>query len=83
MQARAFSLPMTRASAIPADLLTPLGAYLRLRGEGGGSFLLESVERGRLGRNSFVGTGSRFVDFAEAEPLDPEPPGRVLAADRA
>ena len=46
---------MTPTTAIPADLLTPLGAYLRLRGEGGGSFLLESVERGRLGRNSFVG----------------------------
>jgi anthranilate synthase component 1 len=57
-------------TAIPADLLTPLGAYLRLRGEGGGSFLLESVERGRLGRNSFVGRGSRLVGLEEAETLD-------------
>lgn len=56
--------------AIPADLVTPLGAYLRLRSSGGGSFLLESVERGRLGRNSFVGSGSRLVDFEEAEALD-------------
>jgi len=55
--------------AIPADLVTPLGAYLRLRGDEGGSFLLESVERGRLGRSSFVGWGSRLVAFEEAERL--------------
>jgi anthranilate synthase component 1 len=61
---------MTPTTAIPADLLTPLGAYLRLRGEGGGSFLLESVERGRLGRNSFVGRGTRLVALEEAETLD-------------
>jgi anthranilate synthase component 1 len=60
---------MTLANAIPADLLTPLGAYLRLRGEAGGSFLLESVERGRLGRNSFVGWGARLVGLEEAETL--------------
>jgi anthranilate synthase component 1 len=45
---------------------TPLEAYLRLRGDGG-SFLLESVEHGRLGRHSFVGRGSRLVSFEEAE----------------
>jgi anthranilate synthase component 1 len=60
---------MTSVAAIPADLLTPLGAYLRLRGDSGGSFLLESVERGRLGRNSFVGCGARVVTFEEAETL--------------
>jgi anthranilate synthase component 1 len=54
---------------IATDLLTPLGAYLRLREGAGGSFLLESVERGRLGRYSFVGAGSRLVSFAEAEAL--------------
>ncbi|HEY4237528.1 MAG TPA: anthranilate synthase component I family protein [Gaiellaceae bacterium] len=54
---------------IPTDLLTPLGAYLSLREDAGGSFLLESVERGRLGRYSFVGAGSRLVSFAEAETL--------------
>jgi len=56
---------------IATDLLTPLGAYLRLRGRPGsrGAFLLESVERGRLGRHSFVGCGSRLVDFDEAETL--------------
>jgi len=54
---------------IATDLLTPLGAYLRLRERGAGSFLLESVERGRLGRHSFVGAGSRIVGFEEAETL--------------
>jgi anthranilate synthase component I len=54
-------------TVISTDLITPLGAYLRLRDGGRASFLLESVERGRLGRHSFVGFGSRFVDFAEAE----------------
>jgi anthranilate synthase component 1 len=58
---------MIQTHAIPADLLTPLGAYLRLRSPVGGSFLLESVERGRLGRNSFVGAGSRLVSLEEAE----------------
>ena len=58
---------MSVAASMPTDLLTPLGAYLRLRGGGGGAFLLESVERGRLGRYSFVGTGSRICDLAEAE----------------
>ncbi len=54
---------------IPTDLLTPLGAYLRLRKGAPGAFLLESVERGRLGRHSFVGRGSRLVSFEEAEAL--------------
>ena len=60
-------MPVTE---LPTDLLTPLGAYLSLRENAGGSFLLESVERGRLGRYSFVGAGSRLVSFAEAETLD-------------
>ena len=66
--------------AIPADLHTPLGAYLRLRDGDGGSFLLESVERGRLGRNSFIGSGSRVVEFEEAERLE-EPVVGYLAYD--
>ena len=53
-------------TTIPTDLLTPLGAYLRLRAGGTASFLLESVEHGRLGRNSFIGCGSRLVGFDEA-----------------
>jgi anthranilate synthase component 1 len=58
---------MNALTVVTTDLLTPLGAYLRLRQGGRASFLLESVERGRLGRHSFVGCGSRLVDFAEAE----------------
>src|SRR6266571_6362681 len=58
---------MQMASEIAADLITPLGAYLSLRERGAGSFLLESVERGRLGRHSFVGAGSRLCTFEEAE----------------
>ncbi|HZT94839.1 MAG TPA: anthranilate synthase component I family protein [Gaiellaceae bacterium] len=59
-------MPVTE---LPTDLLTPLGAYLRLRENAAGSFLLESVERGRLGRYSFVGAGSRLVTFEEVEEL--------------
>jgi anthranilate synthase component 1 len=59
---------MTIATDIHADLITPLGAYLRLRAEGGATFLLESVEKGRLGRYSLVGSGKRLVSFEDAEP---------------
>jgi anthranilate synthase component 1 len=59
---------MVRAQthAVSADLITPLGAYLRLR-DGEPSFLLESVEQGRLGRYSLLGAGSRLVGIEEAE----------------
>jgi anthranilate synthase component 1 len=53
---------------IEADLVTPLSAYLQLR-DSGPSFLLESVEQGRLGRYSFVGAGTRIVGVDEAEVL--------------
>jgi anthranilate synthase component 1 len=56
--------------AVETDLITPLGAYLALRERGRASFLLESVEQGRLGRHSFVGCGDRIVSFEEAEALD-------------
>jgi len=58
---------MNATTVIATDLLTPFGAYLRLREAGSASFLLESVERGRLGRYSFVGCGSRLLRFEEAE----------------
>src|SRR5918996_6531712 len=73
---------MIKATEIPTDLVTPLGAYLRLRRPGFGSFLLESVERGRLGRSSFVGSGSRIVSLAEAE-ASAEPVVGYLAYDHA
>ena len=58
---------MTIAPDIHADLITPLGAYLRLRAGARAAFLLESVEKGRLGQHSLVGAGSRLVPFDEAE----------------
>ncbi|MEX2212138.1 MAG: anthranilate synthase component I family protein [Gaiellaceae bacterium] len=53
-------------TVIGTDLITPLGAYLRVRETGRASFLLESVEKGRLGRYSLLGAGSRLVPFDEA-----------------
>jgi anthranilate synthase component 1 len=61
---------MIVTTEIATDLITPLGAYLRLRGSGNASFLLESVERGRLGRYSFVGSGTRVLPFEGVEHLD-------------
>jgi anthranilate synthase component 1 len=58
---------MTTSAVLDTDLLTPLGAYLQLRAAGRASFLLESVERGRLGRYSLVGSGSRLISYEEAE----------------
>jgi anthranilate synthase component I len=58
---------MSQAPDIHADLITPLGAYLRLRAGTRAGFLLESVDKGRLGRHSLVGAGGRLIDFAEAE----------------
>ncbi len=71
---------MTPTANIPTDLLTPLGAYLRLREGAAASFLLESVEQGRLGRHSFIGSGARIVGLEEAESLG-EPVVGYLAYD--
>jgi anthranilate synthase component 1 len=57
------------ATVFTTDLLTPLAAYLQLRGAGRASFLLESVDQGRLGRHSLVGCGSRLLSFEEADGL--------------
>jgi anthranilate synthase component 1 len=67
-------------TVIATDLITPLGAYLRLRETGDAAFLLESVEKGRLGRYSLVGSGSRVVSFEEAETCG-EPVVGYLAYD--
>lgn len=43
---------------LPADLLTPVSAYLKIAAESEHSFLLESVVNGEsLARYSFVGSG--------------------------
>ena len=75
----------------PADLETPIGAFLRLD-DGGPAYLLESVEGGeRLGRYSFLGVGprrllevsggqariqTRPVDGADLFPRPPDRDGR-------
>ena len=69
---------------LPADLLTPVGAYLRLREVlGSPSFLLESVDRGeQVGRFSFLGAGLAAADTLEqATRFAAERPGP--AADQA
>jgi anthranilate/para-aminobenzoate synthase component I len=73
-----FSYPMT--TTVDTTLITPLAAYLDLRARGRAAFLLESVERGRLGRYSLVGCGDRIVSFEEAELLA-EPVVGYLAYD--
>jgi anthranilate synthase component I len=73
---------LTIAHGIATDLVTPLGAYLRLRGDGRAAFLLESVERGRLGRHSLVGAGSHLCYLAEAEACN-EPVVGYVAYDHA
>jgi anthranilate synthase component I len=73
---------MNIAPDISTDLVAPLGAYIRLRREGRAAFLLESVERGRLGRHSLVGCGSRLCYLAEAEACG-EPVVGYLAYDYA
>jgi anthranilate synthase component I len=73
---------MNYTTVIPTDLITPLGAYIRLRGGGEASFLLESVEHGRLGRHSFVGAGTRVVGLEEAQAAEAPVVG-FLAYDHA
>src|SRR5207253_6034310 len=67
---------------IATDLITPLGAYLRLRPHAPAAFLLESVERGRLGRHSLVGCGTQLCSFEDAEARR-EPVVGYLAYDHA
>ncbi len=43
------------------DVETPVSALLKLRGEGLPCFLLESAERGQVGRYSFLGTSPRSI----------------------
>ncbi len=69
--------PERHTRELPADLITPVGAYLRLRDAlGAPAFLLESVERGeQVGRYSFlaaglpaVGTLEEAAAFAASQP---------------
>ena len=69
---RARARPRTRPTVreLPADLLTPVAAYLRVRDLGPG-FLLESIERGQqVGRYSFLAAGCETI-FLDAAPERP------------
>jgi anthranilate synthase component I len=61
------SAPPRVTHVLPADMLTPVGAYRRLADElGAPAFLLESVERGeQVGRYSFLGAGLATTDSLE------------------
>ncbi|MBD3222297.1 anthranilate synthase component I [bacterium] len=90
--ARAGRTPPLRRR-IPADLETPVSAYLKLADQGA-AFLLESVERGiQVGRYSFIGLQPRLelsvrdgvttiVEDGDRrdEPLDPAAPFARLEA---
>src|SRR5262249_18992250 len=58
---------------LPGDLMTPVGAFLRIAADRPQAFLLESVEGGeRIGRWSFLGCDPWTVHLEER--LDPAPP---------
>jgi anthranilate synthase component 1 len=64
-------VPVVRT--LPADLHTPVGAYLRLRALSSHNFLLESVEGGeRLARYSFVGFEPRALVRAWGQRVEVE-----------
>lgn len=58
------------SSSIPADLETPVSAYLKLR-KHGAKFLLESVEAGTIvGRYSFIGMQPEFRIIVTSEQVE-------------
>ncbi len=64
---------------LPADLETPLSAYLKIRDDGP-SFLFESVERGEAtGRYSFLGTAPETLIRVEGEEDGPDSFERIRA----
>jgi anthranilate synthase component 1 len=75
--------PRPSIRELPGDLLTPVGAYLRIRDLGPG-FLLESIERGQqVGRYSFLGAGCEVVtlDHGADDPFAPLREFLALHAD--
>ena len=57
---------------LPADLLTPVAAYLRIREGRERGFLLESVERGQqVGRFSFMAAGCQEVEQGHGDLFGP------------
>ena len=68
------------SSELPADLETPISAFLKLRGDGD-AFLLESVEGGeRIGRFSFIGSGPVITIKSQGDTVDVAHDGVVETA---
>jgi len=79
---------------IPADLETPVSAFLKLKPEGA-AFLLESVEQGiQVGRYSFIGISprvsiqlaggtvtTRHGEQVHEEPVDPQDPFTAVRSE--
>jgi len=64
-----------------ADCETPVSAFLKLR-DGGPAFLLESVERGRLGRYSMIGVRPQAViRGADGELVETDAHGATRSLD--
>ena len=62
---------------LPADLETPISAFLKLRDQGN-AFLLESVEGGeRIGRYSFIGSGPMMTITSRGDQVEIRQGGRV------
>ena len=58
--ARGNVVPVVRT--VLADLQTPLGAFLKISGDGDHAFLLESIEGGeRVARYSFIGANPWMI----------------------
>ncbi len=71
---------ITAWARVGADLLTPVSAYLRIRG-GGHGFLFESVEGGeRVGRYSFMGTNPSAVFRGTGDRLEERRGGRIAVS---
>src|SRR6476620_1587909 len=67
-----FQAEAQRGNVVPvvrtvlADLQTPVGAFLRIAGDGSHAFLLESVEGGeRIARYSFLGANPWMIARAQ------------------
>ena len=67
----------------PADLLTPVLAYLQIRKEEGNSFLLESVEGiGKIARYSFIGKNPETVFYNNGMELTVKENGTAKTINR-
>lgn len=70
------------AHTIPADLLTPLAAYLKISNSSSHSFLLESVEGGEnLARYSFLGANPQMIASGDSDKTQVVENGKTKISD--